>query len=48
MTGDKSNFTAYISESVQDKVKAEAKRTGQSINKTTEKLLIEALRARGE
>ena len=44
----KSQFNRRILESVQDKVKAEAKRTGQSINKTTEKLLIEALRARGE
>ena len=41
---EKSNFTAYIAESVQDKVKAEAKRTGQSINKTTEKLLLKGLR----
>ena len=44
----KSNFTVRVDNSVQDKVRALAKREGQSINKTAEKLLIEALRARGE
>lgn len=42
----RSQFNRRILESVQDKVKAEAERTGQSINKTAEALLIEALRAR--
>ena len=42
----KSQFNRRILESVQDKVKAEAARTGYSINKTTENLLLEALRAR--
>ena len=39
-------FTIRALGSVKAKVKREAKRTGQSINKTAEKLLIEALRAR--
>ena len=48
MSGTKSNFTARVDNSVQDKVRALAKQEGQSINKTTEKLLIEALRARAD
>jgi len=42
----RSQFNRRILESVQDKVKAEAARTGDSINKTAENLLLEALRAR--
>lgn len=42
----RSQFPLRILNSVQDKVRAEAKRTGQSINKTGEALLMEALNAR--
>ena len=42
---EKSQFPLRILNSVQDKVRALAKQEGQSINKTAEKLLIEALRA---
>jgi len=42
----KSNFTVRIDNSLQKKIKELAKQEGQSINKTAEKLLIEALRAR--
>ena len=35
----KSQWNRYISESVQEAVRAEANRTGESINKTAEKLL---------
>ena len=42
----KSPFTVRIDNSVQAKVRALAKAEGQSINKTAEKLLLEALRAR--
>ena len=44
----KSQFPLRILNSVQDKVRALAKKEGTSINKMGEKLLIEALRARGE
>lgn len=43
---EKSQFPLRILNSVQDKVRALAKKEGQSINKTGEKLLIEALKAR--
>lgn len=42
----KSQFPLRILNSVQDKVRAEAKRTGQSINKTGEEMLLEAYKAR--
>lgn len=46
MLKQKSQFPLRILNSVKDKVKALAKKNGESINKTGERLLIEALRAR--
>lgn len=44
----RSQFPLRILNSVQDRVRAEAKRTGQSINKMGEELLLDALNARRE
>jgi hypothetical protein len=45
MPDQRKNYTVRILESVQDKVRAEAKRTGESVNSITERRLIASYRA---
>jgi len=44
----KSNMTIRINNSVQDQIRELAKETGQSVNKTAERVLIKGLRAEEE
>jgi len=47
MLNPKSSFTVRILTSVKDKVRAESKHTGESINSIVERRLLESYKAKG-